>query len=377
MPFTFDEIQQEWFGGEYIQMPPADVERAFAVAEELRGRDWVLGTNDFTGMPFPGIGRRGGFQDFVRVYWLGKRLESVLGSPGAESLIQRLIAGDVAAESELTAINLVRSFQPTAELEVAPPVAVGKRNRQPDFRIRKQGGDPWLFVEVTQLRRSEVSARVQRLLQRITDQVMQVEKAFILEIVLWRQPIETEEDQLVEAAKVSSEAATGERVDIGTVASVLVKTGEAAVVVPSIIPEDNVPRMAMSRAVVGRGQPNRQIIARIPFADQRTEDIVRDEAHQLPPRECGLVVVDATAQPTAFSSWPQLLPHRFTPKQHTRVAAVILFMYATRPTDQGLALLPHVNIISNPHAAVRLPGWVSDGIAELRAELRNLTGRPD
>jgi len=282
-------------------MPAAEVERAFAVAEEVRGRQWVLGKNDFTEIALPGIGRRGGFQDFVRVYWLGKRLDSVLGSRGADSLVRRIIAVDAAAESELTAIKLLRSFQSGTELEVAPPIAVGKRNRQPDFRIRKPP-DPWVFVEVTQLRRSEVSERVQLLLQRITDQVMQLKKPFMLEILFWREPIENEEDELLEAARESCEAATGERVDVGTVASILVKDGEAAIVIPSIIAEDNVPRMAISRAVVGPGQPNRQIVSRIPFADQRAEDIVRDEARQLPARECGLIVVDATAQPTAFSS---------------------------------------------------------------------------
>jgi hypothetical protein len=80
--------------------------------------------------------------------------------------------------------------------------------------------------------------------------------------------------------------ADGIRIDVEDVASILVKSGDPSIV-PSLIENDNRPRMAISRVLIGDGQANRQIVARIPFQDQRAEDILRIEARQLPKNECG------------------------------------------------------------------------------------------
>ena len=41
---------------------------------------------------FPGIGDRGGFSEFFRVYWFGKRMASIVGARGSDALILRIIA---------------------------------------------------------------------------------------------------------------------------------------------------------------------------------------------------------------------------------------------------------------------------------------------
>ena len=377
MHWTFEEINREWFGGAYLHWEPNDVERAFAVAEEIRGRDWVLGPEfDLGTIPFPGVGRRGGFSQFLRVYWFGKRMQAIAGLPGADSLRARILANDPAAESELTAIYLLRSRQLQTDAEIEPEVTVGEGKRRPDFRIRNTGG-VWMYVEVTQLNRSAASTRMQQLLQRVADQVISISQPFLLEIVFWREPTQTEEDEVVLPAQIISQAADGERRDIGDFASVLVKSGDPAVVVPSILQNDGRTRMSLSRSIVGPDQPNRQIVLRVPFADQRAEDILTAEAKQLPKGECGVVMVDVTAQPTAFESWPELVPHRFAPQQHTRVAGIILFSFAIYPTSDGLAWVPNVKLISNPHARIPLPGWISEMVAEIRADCRRLIGHPD
>jgi hypothetical protein len=38
MPWTIDEIQEVWLGGERVSLPPEDVVRSFAAAEQVRGR---------------------------------------------------------------------------------------------------------------------------------------------------------------------------------------------------------------------------------------------------------------------------------------------------------------------------------------------------
>ena len=76
MPWTLDEIESDWLGGERVQLPPEDVVRAFAVAEQARGREWVLSTTRL-----PGGGRQYGFAPFLRVYAFGKRIQGELEHP--------------------------------------------------------------------------------------------------------------------------------------------------------------------------------------------------------------------------------------------------------------------------------------------------------
>ena len=371
MPWTIEEIERDWLGGEHVNLPPDAVVGAFAAAERVRGREWVLNTTST-----PGGGRTWGFAPFLRVYAFGKAAQAVEGAPGIDELLRKLLEDDAAAYSELIAIYLLRSRRPQANVEIGPQVTVGKRERRPDFRIRLEPS-PWTYVEVTQLNASRPSTRTQEVLSRIADQVISVPRPFILEIVFWREPAEGEEDEIVRLAYQCCQEPDGHRADLRDLASLMVKTGEAGLVVPSILPPDDGTRMSIARSVVGPDQPNRQIMARVPFADQRAEDILTAEARQLPKDESGLVMVDVTRQPTAFQSWTELVPRRFTPVQHTRVGGVLLFMFATTITPQGLAWLPYVKLIANPHARTLLPGWINDVIEDARAESRRLTGRSD
>jgi len=234
-----------------------------------------------------------------------------------------------------------------------------------------------MYVGVICLKRSMATATPQEALNRIAGQVISVLQPFLLEIVFWRDPTKSEEDELVKKATEACKAADGTRHDVGDLASIMVKSGDPALVVPSILPQDDRTRMSLSQSIVGPGQPNRQIVVRAPFADQRAEDILTSEAKQLPKNGAGLVMVDVSGQPTAFESWAKLVPRRFTQTQHTRVGGVLLFMVATTITVRGLALLPYLKLISNPHACMAVPDWVTTVIEETRAETRRLTGRPD
>lgn len=378
VPWSYEEIEHEWFGGLHLHWDQKDVERAFNLATRIRGLNWVLGEQrNTTGLPrLPGIGRRGGYSEFHRVYWFGSRMASLLGSTGAEDLINRVVTNDPDANEEATAIHLLRAGQLEIELEIAPGVKVGTRDRRPDFRIRKEQ-DRWVYVEVTKLHNSNASSRVHDLLSRIVDRMMAVERPFLLEIILNREPTPEEEETILNEAVGASNCSNEHRARVTDIASILVKSGDPRVVIPSLTPDDDRPRMAISRALIGPGRANRQVMARVPFADPRAEDILSHEAKQLPQKECGLVMVNVNSQPTAFESWSNRVPERFTPRQHTRVAGVILFMHATSLSDNGLIWLPHVKLIHNPHAAVPLPSWITETVTAIREETLRLTGRPD
>jgi len=378
VPWVFEEVEQEWFGGPYLNWDGTDVERAFNLATRVRGLDWVLGRQlDVAAFPrLPGIGPRGGFSEFIRVYWFGIRLTSILGAAGAERLIARLIANDSDASEEASAIHLLRNGQPNVELDVEPCIEVGTRSRNPDFRIRRPG-DPWVYAEVTRLHGSSASDRVLELLGEIVNRMMAVERPFVLEILLNREPTVEEVEVIVREAMAACGTDQGCVAKVADVASILVKSGDPSVIVPTPISDDKRPRLAISRAVVGLGRPNRQLVARVPFADERAEDILHREARQLPKDECGLVMVNVNLQPTAFESWSERIPERFTSDQHTRVAAVILFMYATSITDHGPVWIPHVRLLPNPHAAVPLPAWILQRVTDIRDKTRGILGRSD
>jgi hypothetical protein len=378
MTWTFEEISREWLGGNRLSLDAGDVERAFDMAEAIRGREWVLGNEILADTSnFPGIGRRGGFCQFERVYWFGKRIQVITGLPGSERLVEKLKANHPSAESELTALYLLRSRRPDTEAEIAPEIITGSRRRQPDFRIRRSE-DGWTYVEVTQLSRSSMpSIRMQQLLQRIADRVASISLPFLLEIAFWREPTEAEEREVLEQATIASRFAEGYRVEVSDVAVVLVKSGNPAIVSPAVLQEDDRPRMALSTFVGGTAERSRQITVRIPFEDQRAEAVLSAEARQLPRHQCGLVMADVTAQQSAFTSWAELIPPRFTRHQHTRVAGVILFSFVMYPTAEGLAWLPSIRLISNPLAYAPLPNWITEVVAETRAENRRITQRPD
>jgi hypothetical protein len=378
VPWIRDEIEQEWFGGSRLNWDGNEVERAFNIATKIRGLKWVLGNQFNTSAlaHLPGIGRLGGYAQFLRVYWFGIRVASILGASGAEKLIERLITEDSDASEEASAIHLLHAGQPDIEVDIEPSVEVGTRSRNPDFRIRMRQ-QPWVYVEVTKLHSSNASVRVHELLARTADRVMAVEHPFLVEIILNREPTIEEQEVIVTEVGKACEAAGEGSVTVADIASIIVKSDDVRVVAPSPIADDNQPRMALSKAVRGPGSPNRQVIVRVPLADPRAEEILRQEARQLPKNECGLIMVNVNSQPTAFESWSKRVPQRFTPGQHTRVAAVMLFMHATWPTEQGLLWLPSVKLIPNPNAAVPVPSWITERVACIREKTRRLTGRPD
>jgi len=240
MPWTIEEIEKGWLGGETSHLPEEDVLRAFDAAERVRGREWIVSTT-----VSPGGGHLWGFSPFMRVYEFGRQVQFAMGAPGAETMLHSLREGDHAAESELTAIYLLRSRCPATEVEIGPEVLVGRRNRRPDFRIRR-AVEPWMYVEVTRLNRSMASATTQEALNRIAGQVISVLQPFLLEIVFWRDPTKSEEDELVKKATEACNAADGTRHDVGDLASIMVKSGDASLVVLSILPQDDSTPMSLS-----------------------------------------------------------------------------------------------------------------------------------
>jgi hypothetical protein len=373
MPWTLKDIETEWLiPGEPLMFPADIFLEAFRVAEEIRGEAWVRSCTYL-----PSGYRQLGYASILRVLWFAERAQVIRDGINAATLIDRLRAGDAAAESELTAIHVLRSDNRDTTLEIGPTVQVGPRMRKPDFRIAKQG-EPWTHVEVTALHRSNASQQVQAVLAQLTDRIMASTDSFVLEFVFSRIPNDEELSALLARAAQEIGDPNPRRVEFSDLAVLIFKELATAITVsPTPTGDAPVPMYAMARTFQGPDEATKQVLARMPFSDQRAEDVLNSEAEQLPKDTPGLIMVEVTAQPTALSSWEALSRRRFTPTQHTRVGGIILFMHATQPTDQGLAFLPHVKLLANPHARLPLSKWISDTVEATRNQVRAITGRPD
>jgi len=306
-----------------------------------------------------------------------KRAESARGAINIDDLHARLRKLDVAADSELTAIHVIRSGNMDTNLEIGPAVAVGERLRRPDFRIAKPS-EPWTHVEVTRLHASNASERADTLVGKLATELMDAAGSFVIELVLWRIPSEQEIEDLVACARLESASLDPRQIEVSDLAWIVIKPcADPSVVVPTVLPKGDGPRIGRARALIGPGQPNRQVVIRMPYSDQRAEDVLNAEAKQLPKDTSGLIMVDVSGQPSVLNSWDGLAQHRFTPRQHTRVGGVILFMYAVQLTTEGLTWLPQVKLIRNPHAVIPIPAWIPETIDALRDVTKSLTGRPD
>lgn len=308
-----------------------------------------------------------------------RRMASLDGVVDADQLKEKLWSRDRDlarnAESELTAIYLLRTWNPRAAVEYEPRIRVGARNRQPDFRTRSHTDD-WTYVEVTQLGESIHSARHQSLISRISGRLRALESTFVAEVLLWREPVSHEEEaELVrQASEFCSSAKPGSQDELWDLATLTMKSGDPSTVIVSDSPDDRRPRMAVAGAVLGPNAPNRQVVVRIPSADERAAQVLKAEAKQLPEDGSGLVVVNTNRQPSAFTSWPDLLRDRFASKQHTRVGGLLMFMSFLGNATEGW--LHSVKLVLNPHARP-LPDWIPQAVENSRAENQRRTGRAD
>ena len=309
---------------------------------------------------------------------LRRRIASLDGVKDADRLIEKLWSSDNAdartAETELTAIYLLRTWNPRAEAEYEPGIRVGRRNRRPDFRTRSRT-DIWTYVEVTRLDESMDSARHQSLISRIAAQLRAIQSTFVAEVLLWREPESPEEESelIRDAGEFCSSAKAGSR-DVGDLATLIMKSGDPRAVIVSAYPDDRRPRMAVAGMVVGPDAPNRQVVVRIPSADERAAPVLKAEAKQLPEDGSGLVMVNTNRQPSAFTSWPDLVRDRFASKQHRRVGGLLMFMSFAGDAE---GWKHSVKLISNPYARSPPADWIMQAIENIRAENQRRTGRPD
>ncbi len=117
-------------------------------------------------------------------------------------------------------------------------------------------------------------------------------------------------------------------------------------IVPDDHGEERRPRIGQAKI------KTRRVVVRLPFSDERAENLLRRESAQLPTEGPGLIVVHMGNAPGVFISWEPLLRRRFQPTVHTRVGAVCLFSAGTVLTERSFAVLSQTKLL-NSHGI----GW--------------------
>jgi hypothetical protein len=108
------------------------------------------------------------------------------------------------------------------------------------------------------------------------------------------------------------------------------------------------------------------------FSDERAEEFLRKEARQLPEDAPGLIMVEMSAVPGAFTVWEPLIRRRFQPAIHRRLGAVSLFRGGMITKEGGAAWTLDAKTFTNPHARILMPSWIVDTLGEAEGQFRKI-----
>lgn len=352
MAWRWEEIQREWLAGSRVAASPAETLAAFALVEQLLGRQWVESRREHGDVLVTGS------HTVAAVISMGKRLQAVRHAYGLDTLLERIRAGDNAAHAELTAAYLCVPSDAPIALEFSVPAQIGDRERVPDFRLR-QKVEPWVYVEVTAPDVSALQRQAQTLLERLAAFLTDIPLGSTAEVMMRRDPSEEEVGTIVETLRAQLQVAGPSQRDLPGLALLLVRHAEPGQIVLEDHGEPNIPRIGLARFEL-HGDRGRHLVVRYAFSDQRAEAFLTSEARQLPRDTPGLVMVDVSNAAGAFNAWQQLLAHRLQPRQHTRVSVITLFSSGMWGLPEGEAWFPWTRVLENQYAANPAPAWLTD-----------------
>jgi hypothetical protein len=358
MAWTWDEIEREWLGDSQSPDTPSIVVDAFNQVDAAFGRSWIEATRSSDEMP------RQGSLTVLHIIGIARDLAALNGIAGADRLIRKIGQRDRSASSEARAIHLLRSGQPTSQIELEPAI-VGSA-RKPDFRIRRDQADAWVYVEVTRPDTSVETQAFHDTFQRLSQPIETIRRSFALELFLRRPPTDGEVELLadrVEDVAVLDGFHTEELPnDLGRL---FLNEHPPGQVVLDDHGEPYRPQLGAARVVASTGEggePHRHIAVRIAYTDGRAEAFLRSEARQLSKAAPGLIMIETGDAVGALERWEPVLVGRFRLAQHTRVSAVVLFRSGFLAEDPP-RLHVEAKLIRNEFAKHQLPTWIADQVA--------------
>jgi hypothetical protein len=348
MTWSVETVERNLLSGEIciIARPESEVIEAVERAQRLLGEDWIASQ----------VRNQKGLAVAMRIVGMGLRLQGIEGLPGNEELLTKIRILDSSAEAELTAIYLFRSGSCDVEVELFPPVG----NRIADFRMRK-GKEEWTTVEVTEATESVEQKRLNAILMQLTTALKSLNFPFSLEIILLREPSEEEVTELCRTLPQFCENKEIQNArlyhDLGWLLLNHVPIGQLP---NSEIPETaNLPSIGLAAFF----RDDQVVAVTICFSDERAEDMLTQEARQLPSGKRGLIMISGPSSRKELHVWEPLIRRRFQPRIHTRVGGVCLFNGGMVPAhDAKSDWKIQAHLVLNPYAKAALPPWIEQSV---------------
>lgn len=361
MAWSWHDIQQQWLAAPEgstvaIAYSPETVVRAFELVENKLGHAWI----DAIAFLLGG-GHRAGSAPTLEVVTTGLVLSSLEGVKGAAALVGALKERKADAWSEACAIYLVRQT-PGVEVEYAPAISVGKRNRVPDFRMRLEGL-PWTYVEVAKPDDSKTKRRLQEVMWQLSMVLQSLPCACALEVYLLREPSPEELGVLSRSVlKLANEAfPVTEQLNEGL--GLVISGGTPGSMGVDYHGLGCRPGIGMSTVIWGPDEPHRHLMVRIAFSDDRAQNFLRAEARQLPKDSPAIVMLDVGRATGAMHFWADAIAAELQPQKHTRVGTVCLFESVTQPSQAGEQWVHRTKVILNPHASHPISARLREALA--------------
>jgi hypothetical protein len=352
--WRWEEIAEEWLAGAVIAVAPADIVTAFNVAERLLGPEWITRHRVQPGFITSGA------PPTLAVVSVGQQLRLVEGSHGIEQLVDRLRRGDRSAFAELHAVSLCITADQNIEVEFE--VSAADETHKPDFRLRQPDLE-WVYVEVAAPDTSVAEENARLIIQRVSTVISAAQVGTALDVSFHRDPIPEEVEVVVaEMARLAGNGTSGTHTVSG-LASIAINMSPPANLVLHDDGEPEMPRLGLAYFEAQAGQPaHKRVSVRYPFADDRAEAFLTQEARQLPREGIGVIMLNVSEAVGGFKSWRPLLLRRLQPRIHTRVGAICLFQAGSESTPSGEAIISQTSYIQNVHAKRVVPSWLEGAL---------------
>jgi hypothetical protein len=190
-----------------------------------------------------------------------------------------------------------------------------------------------------------------------------VAERFALEVFLRRMPSQKEIDYIrVRVPLLMRSAGTNVEELPNGLGTLFLNETAPGVITLSDHGEESRPMLARASGHVEGGKIQRHIIVRVALTDERAHAVLRKEAAQLDKSAPGLIMIDTESVLGGFASWESLLRGCLEPARYTRVSGICLFRSGPVTTSVGVGREPETWVVTNPHAPLSLPEWITSNI---------------
>jgi hypothetical protein len=357
VPWTWERIEQEWLGESRVAHISEVVIDCFNEVERVLGPEWIEAKHE-----------RGlvGSMPAASIVGVGQQLLTLRNAANADTLLDGLRDGKTSAWAELAGIYAVCGTTPDIEIEIGPEIQVSGQARKPDFRSRR-GGEVWTYVEVSRPSTSAERIRLDGIMNQVVTVLTAVDGHYALEVYLRREPNDAELQVITKRGTyLCGQPGSVEEPLPDQLGLLVTNDTPIGLVEPKERDrDDRRPIIGMYRGIVTNGVPQRHVIVRLAYSDNRADAFLKSEARQLSKEAPGLIVLETTETRGSEQEWIEVFARRLHPGQHTRVGGILLISGGIETTPGGAIWKQRSLGVVNTNAAIPLPPSVAGRLVAL------------